>query len=363
VLLLLCVLLEWWKLSPLPAPAITGLHYAPQAAPIPTLPDQRLYAAVQSNDLAEAEAALRDGADVNRRCGEWQYPLLVTAAGFRRNPDMIALLLKHHADPNQRDHSGSSPLHFVANDPDSNPVEVKKLGSKAAGKRAETIQYRMMRLLLEAGADPNARNQSDTTPLHVLANRNNDGAVGRLILLAKYHADLNALNTHRQSALHILANRGAPEMIRALLRLHANPNLRDDEERTPLMCVNSWDEATYRAMLEGGANVHLRDREGRTILLQLFEQAAQSHNHEFTDNEGEFHPEHAAPTDERVVRLLLRYGARVTVADRAGKTPLEWAKQLAAICVDKKNRRKAMVMVRLLEQAGAQTSRLPFQMQ
>jgi ankyrin repeat protein len=350
MLLLLCVVLEWCLLSPLPAPAITGIDQMPLAASAPMTPDQRLYAAIVGDDQAKAEAALRDGADVNKRYFESQDTPLLMATGWGYDPDMIALLLQHHADPNLRDRYGESPLHFAVKGAGYNLDEQRKLGFKAAEQLGEAHRYRMMQLLLEAGADPNARDQHDHTPLHLLEG---DRSVGRLLLLARYHADMNARDDHRQTALHYFAPGHSPAMVRALLRLHADPNVRDDQGRTPLMCVNPWEEETYRALLEGGANVHLRDREGRTALLQLFEQAAQSHNKGFTDNEGESHPENVSPPDERVVRLLLRHGAHVNVADRKGTTPLQWAKQLAAECVERENRRKTMAMVRLLEQAGA----------
>jgi uncharacterized protein len=65
-----------------------------------------------------------------------------------------------------------------------------------------------MRMLLERGADPNARQQRDYTPLHGAASRG-DIAMGTLLLA--HGADVNARGTDGMTAADVAAKYGHPE--------------------------------------------------------------------------------------------------------------------------------------------------------
>ena len=159
-----------------------------------------------------------------------------------RNNDLSTLRkLIHDPGPKARDGRGNSPLMYAAS-----------LGSPES-----------MRLLLEAGADPNAANDLDATPLMWCA--------------------------------------GDAVKVRMLLSKGAKVNVRSKLGRTPLLIAAAYDGATEaaRLLIEKGADVNAADKSGISVL----EQAANVNNIE-------------------LARLLLAKGAKVNSVDGGGYTAL-----------------------------------------
>jgi ankyrin repeat protein len=159
-----------------------------------------------------------------------------------RNNDVVALRqLIRDPGPKTRDARGNSPLMYAA-----------ALGSLES-----------MRLLLDAGADPNIANAFAATPLMWCA--------------------------------------GDAAKVRLLLSNGANVNVRSSLGRTPLLIAAAYDGATEAAklLIEKGAAVNARDKSGMSVL----EQAATSNHIE-------------------LVRLLLAKGANVNTVDEGGFTAL-----------------------------------------
>jgi ankyrin repeat protein len=159
-----------------------------------------------------------------------------------RNNDLSALSkLIRDTGPKARDARGNSPLMYAA-----------ALGSLES-----------MRLLLDAGADPNIANDFAATPLMWCA--------------------------------------GDAVKVRLLLSKGARVNVRSKLGRTPLLVAAAYDGATEAAslLIEKGADVNARDEGGMSVV----EQAAASNHIE-------------------LVRLLLAKGADVNIADLGGGTAL-----------------------------------------
>lgn len=159
-----------------------------------------------------------------------------------RNNDLPALRkLIHDPGPEARDARGNTPLMYAA-----------ALGSLES-----------VRLLLDAGADPNAANDFAATPLMWCA--------------------------------------GDAAKVRLLLSKGANVNARSKLGRTPLLIAAAYDGAGEAALLliEKSADVNARDNSGNSVLAQ----AASSNNVE-------------------VARLLIARGAQVNTVDEGGFTPL-----------------------------------------
>jgi len=159
-----------------------------------------------------------------------------------RNNDLSTLSrLIRDPGPTARDDHGNSPLMYAA-----------ALGSLES-----------MRILLDAGADPNAANDFAATPLMWCA--------------------------------------GDAAKVRLLLSKGAKVDSRSKLGRTPLLIAAAYDGATEaaRLLIEKGADVNARDLSGMSVL----EQAASSNHIE-------------------LVRLLLAKGANVNTADEGGFSPL-----------------------------------------
>ncbi len=138
------------------------------------------------------------------------YPELVTAyshdgftalhlGAFFRHADVVELLLEHHAD-----------IHAVAKKESSAPGATP-LNSAVAGG-----EPRIVALLLNAGADANARQQGGFTPLHGAATAGNEEIIK---LLLRHGAKLHLRADGGQTAEAIAKERGNAASL-ALLRHH-----------------------------------------------------------------------------------------------------------------------------------------------
>jgi cytohesin len=84
------------------------------------------------------------------------------------------------------------------------------------------------------GADPNARDNSDNTPLH-LASKIGHHEVAEILL--DRGVDTNARNNDNAVPLHFASKGGHLEVVRKLLDRHADVNARDKNYNTPLHSV------------------------------------------------------------------------------------------------------------------------------
>ena len=121
----------------------------------------------------------------------------------------------------------------------------------------QTTNPTIVRLLLQAGADPNAPNDSGLTPLHQGARNNNPMVVTHLLDAG---ADLNARDNDGYTALHwAAAQSGNGRVVKALLDRGADPSAESNDGRTPLHSALRYraDPSVVSRMLDAGADEHL----------------------------------------------------------------------------------------------------------
>ena len=118
----------------------------------------------------------------------------------------------------------------------------------------------LVRTCLDAGADPNARNEDGDTPLHIAAWNGQTEAIAALLDAG---ADPNARNEDGDTPLHIAAWNGQTEAIAALLDAGADPNARNEDGDTPLH-IAAWNGQTeaIAALIDAGADPNARAENG-----------------------------------------------------------------------------------------------------
>jgi ankyrin repeat protein/cytochrome c553 len=235
-----------------------------------------LISAVRSGTTGEVEKRLQaTPAIVNEKDQAGSTPLH-HAAGFGSLATM-KLLLDKGADVNAKNKRKSTPLHWAI------PSEAK------------------VRMLLEQGAAVNARQVDGRTPLYNAASA--AAAASILKILLEKGADPNLATANGQTPLMTAAGRGDAEVMRLLIAKKADVNARNGAGATALMAAAaSGNPRTVELLLELGADANVLTKKNESALAN------------------------AATTGvEESVRLLLDRGANVNSRDERGYSPLMYA--------------------------------------
>jgi len=117
---------------------------------------------------------------------------------------------------------------------------------------------------LDAGANPNAKGERDTTPLMYAAAY---GSLNAMNVLIEAKADVNAKNAFEETAL--LWSASNLEKVRLLLSKGANVNAASTQGRTALLIAAAHDgsEEVVRLLMKSGADPKAKDGRQTTALL------------------------------------------------------------------------------------------------
>lgn len=204
--------------------------------------DGALALAIRANNVAAAQAALRQGADPDQRLDYAAVPL--SWAADTQNPAMVAALLDGGANPDRADIDGVTPLMLAC-----------ELGD--AG---------IVTQLLDARADVRAARPDGTTPLEICARFGPPDAVARILASG---AAADRRDARGQTALMWAAASGRVEAIAPLLRAGADANRISGAGFSPLFfAIKSGSTAAVKALLAAGADTGYRGPEN-TSAAQL----------------------------------------------------------------------------------------------
>jgi ankyrin repeat protein len=240
-----------------------------------------LMIAAREGDLESARALLDAGAAVDQTSEYGWTPLL--AAINNRNYGLARLLIERGADVNLANKGAWTPLYLAT---DNRNIE----GGDYPVPKPDLDHLEIVRLLLERGANPNARIRENTltrtiftmqwffedgaTPF-IRAAQSSDTALMKLLL--QYGADPAVATANDDIALTAAAGIGwvegvtyersreeNVEAVRMLLDLGLDPNHANREGRTPLMgAALKGRNPVIQLLVDRGARLDTRDRGSR----------------------------------------------------------------------------------------------------
>ena len=288
-----------------------------------TLSDQ-FYNAIRADNQQALTKLISSGADVNARDSRENTPLMYAAAVG--SEDTMGKLLAAGADANAKNSFGSTALMWCTND----LAKVRLLLDKGADVNARSKpgfaplfiaaahdgNVDVIRLMLDRGANPKAPGPAGVTAALIRSAAANDTASARLLL--EHGAVAKAKGLFGLTALHGAAQNGNGELVKLLLAQGADVNAQAEPvfgtvkngdigigSLTPLIvAVSARSPETVRLLLGAGADINARDVRGMTPIMLAVA----------TD-----HP------NEQIVRMVLAKAPAMDARSKAGETALDWA--------------------------------------
>jgi ankyrin repeat protein len=233
--------------------------------------------AVRANDLDTVKVLLEAGAGINQLTGYGWSPLLV--ATQNRYYALAAYLMDHGADPNLPNKGGWTPLYLAT---DNRNIE----NGDYPIRKADMDHLAFIRLLLDKGADVNARVKDSTETRTVFTNQwldengatpflraSQSGDLELMKLLLSRGADPRIATVLGVTALHVAAGIGwvegityewshaaTVEAVRMLLDLGLDVNAQADTGRTALHGAAHKGRAdVIQILADHGAALDIRD--------------------------------------------------------------------------------------------------------
>jgi ankyrin repeat protein len=277
-------------------------------------------------DYDAARLFLEYGADVTKKehiDSKWTSLHLLTLSC--KDPKMVKLLVDAGADVNAEDNEGETPLHKLV--------------------RHHDCSLELLDAFLEAKVDVNKDDKKSQRPLYEACEAGNLEVAEKLL---QHGADIHDTDVEDMTALHIAADNGRKDVVSLLLKHGADPTRLDKKHRTPFyLACGSRDPDVARILAD-----ELLQRDPLLIdkpsssMKTPFRKACARGNLDIAKFLLDYHQEQSTSADintvdsllgrsslhaaayfgsEPVVAFLLSRDARVDRLDKFDKTPLKLA--------------------------------------
>lgn len=283
--------------------------------------------AVWDNDIPGIQSALKKGADVNAKNGEWGKTALMEASQVG-NIEVVKVLLDAGADVNLKDEYDDTALLFstwkcrtavtqLLIDKGAD-VNIQNKGHEATPlmQAAECGDVTSVKALLGRGAKANVTHKTGEGALLYNVYRSPNVEIVRALLEAGENP-----NEFDGEVLRVSAGYGQDLIVKLLIEKGADIDPLNQKDRwAPLMVAARGNHPTTADMLiKAGADVNAIDKEGQTLLMIAVEE-----------------------NKAAAVAILVKAGANLNIVDKGGVTALRHAEQYG---YDE--------IVKILRQAGA----------
>lgn len=221
------------------------------------------FALVESGDIADIEAAIQKGQDLEEEGGGGWTPLFIAVR--RGEPEVVRLLLDASVNLGHRADGDMTALHYAM---------IAPAKGRSLGKMLEIVNL----LLLNDMSLVNIQDRDGNTPLHYFALLYSDREIRRQIqgdlrdiprlfgILLHTGADLSIRDKSGNTALHDSVLGGDEEVALLLLQAGADASVVNNEGVTPIWGASAMGlPRVVSALLERGANPNVRI-EGMTPL-------------------------------------------------------------------------------------------------
>jgi len=203
--------------------------------------------AAAKGDIVKVQNLLKKGNNVSDKDKYKPYATALHWAARDGHIEVVKTLLAAGADVNARDFYEETPLYYAIDGKSTNSLEIAKL-------------------LIDKGADVNAHDDSDQTPLEssIYVNSETGYEIAKLLIAKGSKINKQKDSSNGMTLLHLTASYGQAKMVQLLLDNGANINaIEPNCQQTPLIATISQGTAgcteTAKLLIARGADIEAVD--------------------------------------------------------------------------------------------------------